>query len=527
MQEQILKDGFPSHNSGKSINFRDTEEGKKCLKEAFKKDKNPVFLYIDNALREEELSELLPEGLEDLGKHIRLLLTTRNLSATNVFKKKFRQEYLVEPLQNTDAKKVLCKDAKNLDRIKDDVDEILNICDGVPLVLKIVGAHLENQGFKKDNCNQILSALKKGEVIKEKDLSRCMVDFVFKTLEESTQEAFLDICCFFHLFPRTSVEYAVGSMEVKALEGAALIKFKVIPEYYAPMQKHEELVLVHDVIKEKGRNMARLNRIRGIKSFEAAVAEKRLESIKGIDLFLNKDHSSYVLEKEHLNSMSKSLRFLKLGPKIKVSAPSETTFPELRYLYLSDIFSCVPFHSEALETLAVYVGHLPNDNCICKKFTQDQYIQARPEMHSGAIKADQNASAFLSRRIVCKLIIDEDAPSGTPEFQSIGTTGMKWRSWQRVVELKALQYLNLKGCTSLKKLPSTFGELRALQGLNLEGCSSLEEIAGFKRLIGLKYLNARNCPKLSLSSATSPASDLRIKNKEEMKIEEKQQTMVD
>ncbi|GLJ19423.1 hypothetical protein SUGI_0350370 [Cryptomeria japonica] len=366
MQEQILKDGFPSHNSGKSINFRDTEEGKKCLKEAFKKDKNPVFLYIDNALREEELSELLPEGLEDLGKHIRLLLTTRNLSATNVFKKKFRQEYLVEPLQNTDAKKVLCKDAKNLDRIKDDVDEILNICDGVPLVLKIVGAHLENQGFKKDNCNQILSALKKGEVIKEKDLSRCMVDFVFKTLEESTQEAFLDICCFFHLFPRTSVEYAVGSMEVKALEGAALIKFKVIPEYYAPMQKHEELVLVHDVIKEKGRNMARLNRIRGIKSFEAAVAEKRLESIKGIDLFLNKDHSSYVLEKEHLNSMSKSLRFLKLGPKIKVSAPSETTFPELRYLYLSDIFSCVPFHSEALETLAVYVGHLPNDNCICK-----------------------------------------------------------------------------------------------------------------------------------------------------------------
>ncbi|GLJ19424.1 hypothetical protein SUGI_0350380 [Cryptomeria japonica] len=97
----------------------------------------------------------------------------------------------------------------------------------------------------------------------------------------------------------------------------------------------------------------------------------------------------------------------------------------------------------------------------------------------------------------------------------------------RVVELKALQYLNLKGCTSLKKLPSTFGELRALQGLNLEGCSSLEEIAGFKRLIGLKYLNARNCPKLSLSSATSPASDLRIKNKEEMKIEEKQQTMVD
>lgn len=145
---------------------------------------------------------------------------------------------------------------------------------GYLFVLEIVGVELENQEYKADKCSEILNALQTGREIRGERLSERMVDFVFGELENFTQEAFLDICCFFNGMYRTLVESAVGSEALKALEDAALITTKLETEYYAPMQENEKIVVVHDVIKLKGQNMAQSTRIRDIKSLVTAVEEK-------------------------------------------------------------------------------------------------------------------------------------------------------------------------------------------------------------------------------------------------------------
>ncbi|XP_059074620.1 TMV resistance protein N-like isoform X2 [Cryptomeria japonica] len=296
MQEQILNDAFPQYNSRK-IKLRNEQEGRELLTEAFKETNKPVFLFIDNALRSDDLKKLLPEHLELSGKNIRLLLTTRNLNAMYMFRKRFRHEYLVKPLLKSDAEKILWNGTNNPPLDTGDFVRILKICNGVPLVLQIVGAHLENQEYKVENCSLILNALKKGDEIKENKLSECLVDLVFKELDKPIQEAFLDICCFLDGESRRRVEFVVGAMELKALEGAALIAYK--PE--------KEIVVLDPLIKARGQNMAQSTRITDIKSFETAVEEKRLQNIKGISLSGNRG-SDYELKTEDLDSMSKTLR---------------------------------------------------------------------------------------------------------------------------------------------------------------------------------------------------------------------------
>ncbi|GLJ20055.1 hypothetical protein SUGI_0363710 [Cryptomeria japonica] len=482
MQQQILMDAFPNYNSGTPIDLRDTEEGRSCLKRAFLETYKPVFVFIDNALRAEDLRELLPQDMERLGKHIRLLLTARNLKATNMFKKRFRRGYLVEPLPNSDAIKILCSETENLIHIKDDID------------------------------------------------SERMVDFVFGELENFTQEAFLDICCFFNGMYRTLVESAVGSEALKALEDAALITTKLETEYYAPMQENEKIVLVHDVIKLKGQNMAQSTRIRDIKSLVTAVEEKRLENIRGIELWCDKDHSSYVLKRQHLNLMSKSLRVLKLGPNISVRNESRMAFPELRYVYLDQNIPFVPFNLKTLTKLAVYVGPLLKRGLSvymlpenlrqisafqsdgrCRNWDQSRPMQVAPNSSLQELTLTSFSMKTLPKGLQAfnalkTLMLDdwhelEELPESFGELTSL--THLSLEACDRLEELpssleklKALRFLNLKRCTSLKKLPSSFGELRALQGLNMKKCVCLEEIPGFKNLTCLRYLNIQDCPEL-------------------------------
>ncbi|GLJ19420.1 hypothetical protein SUGI_0350330 [Cryptomeria japonica] len=438
MQEQILEDAFPKYNNGKRIDLRNTKQGKEHLERAFREEKNHVFLFIDNALRNKDLRELLPEDLEGLGKHIRLLLTTRDLAATNMFNKSLSHEHRVKPLQESDAKKILCKETKNLDRIRNDVDRILKICGGVPLVLKIVSAHLKNQGYKADKCREILNAMERGEAITEdlKDLSECMVDFVFKKFGPLTQEAFLDICCFFYGMNRRHVEYSVGSLALKTLEDAALIAFKVVG--------NTQSVVVDDVILAIGKNMGRSTRIKDIESFKDAVEEKRLGEIKGIQFCFGKGHSSYVFGKAHLDSMRKSLRVFMLGPNISVKSTSDMKFPELRFLHLDEDIPCLPFHLEDLDKLAVYHGPLLKEGVSIYKLPKS--------LLSVTATAIANAIDNLER-----------------------TNGEQSKPLQ-VPPNSPLEELNLVRLWKMKTLPEGFQNFTALKILSLDTWDNMEEL---------------------------------------------------
>ncbi|XP_057859553.2 TMV resistance protein N isoform X2 [Cryptomeria japonica] len=344
LQQKILNDAFPNYY-GKHVIIRDCADGRYHLMEALKSEANkPAFIYIDNVLRAPYLKELLPENLKCLPQHSRILITTRNLAVADVLVERGleRRKYCVNTLSPDNAKKILCEDPSNPRYNKNDMDRIVRICNGIPLVLKIVGVRLKKQGYKAEKCSQILEALEKGKDIKEDNLSGRLVDFVYKEFEASTQEAFLDICSFFNNWDIHHVRYIVGAEEVTSLEEAALVN-----------SSDENKLNVHDVIMAKGRNMSQSNRIMD----QQALSEndrRNLKEIKGV--WLMEDKSTYVLQESSLNSMKDSLRVLALGNQIRVNRQSQQNFKELRFLRIGGNIPCLPVNLQKLDRLAVFHG---------------------------------------------------------------------------------------------------------------------------------------------------------------------------
>ncbi|KAH9307910.1 hypothetical protein KI387_035821, partial [Taxus chinensis] len=369
LQQIILKDGFPKYEGGRSITLRDCEEGQEHLTKAFKSEsERPLFLFIDNVLRAEDLEQLLPMDLGSLPKGSRILVTTRLLGETDMFEQYGlpRFDYPVNTLPEEDALKILCKDSQNLQHInEEDRKRILKICGGIPLVLKVAGAQLAKMGYNTEKCRQLFEDLEKGENVKQENLSSSVIDFVYDKLEKSAQEAFLDIRCFFSAWNRRHVEYIVGTQQFKSLQEAALLTTFTIPfaEFDSDtgvLEVEEEKLIVHDVIRAKGLSMSKSTRFMDLQSFtEVAEDKKQLREIKGISL--GKNISNYVVEKGHLDSMKNSLRVLALGGRMKASGQSQMKFNELRYLKLNADIRLPPLKLEQLERLCVYEGPIYSD----------------------------------------------------------------------------------------------------------------------------------------------------------------------
>ncbi|KAH9307649.1 hypothetical protein KI387_035560, partial [Taxus chinensis] len=367
IQQVILKDGFPNFESGSKILLRDLEEGRDRLTQAFKCDSNKaLFLFIDNALRAEDLKELMPTDLRCLPRRSRILVTTRNLGETDIFEESFlpRYPYLVKILSREPAMKILSKDPSNLQNIKaKDVNRILGICNGIPLVLKVVGAHLAKMGYDTEKCTQIFESLENGEEIKEENLTTRLINFVYDHLETPTKEAFLDICCFFNNWSRRHVEYILGAEQVKLLQEAALVT-TYLPDHTkntGRISADEEKLIVHDVVRVKGVSMSKSTRIIDVQSLiEAAEDEKKLMKIKGV--WLAHDKTEYIVEERHLNAMRNSLRVLSLGDCMKFSGQIHLKFKELRYLRICGDIAFLHMNLQALQKLAAHEAPISQQN---------------------------------------------------------------------------------------------------------------------------------------------------------------------
>ncbi|KAH9307783.1 hypothetical protein KI387_035694 [Taxus chinensis] len=528
LQQKILNDAFPKYY-GKQVIIRDCADGRYHLMQAFISEANkPAFIYIDNVLRADYLKELLPENLHCLPKHSRMLVTTRNLGVTDVLEEHGlqRHTYRVNSLPPENAKKILCNDPSNLHYIKNDMDRIVRICNGIPLVLKIVGVRLKKQGYKAENCTQILEALEKGKKIKEENLSDRLVDFIYNEFEASTQEAFLDICSFFSNWDLHHVQYIVGSEEVTSLEEAALVK-----------SSDENKLEVHDVIMAKGRNMSRSNRIVDLQSL-SNIYHQNLKEIRAV--WLMEDESAYLLDVALLNSMKDSLRVLSLGNQIRVSEQSQKMFEELRFLRIGGNIPCLPMNLQKLDRLAVFHGpifkegfslhQLPKTLQVVKAMEQSDWNRYPHSKASKSMQIHKNSSLKeldlkelknlqrlpdgLDRLMALQTLILDDWDKmevlpkqvcGLPSLSKLSICGgNSLRDLSELFgQLSSLKDLNLTSCRALKKLPSSFGRLGSLKDLNLAECTELKELPfSFGQLRSLETLNLRSCWKLEALPST-------------------------
>eukprot|EP01018_Ginkgo_biloba_P035456 Gb_17573 [translate_table: standard] len=286
-----------------------------------------VIIYgfggIDNVTDKSHVTDLLLEQLS-LPRESRMLITSRDSDVKVGLDIKW-QEYPMNVLPDEIAKQflrntvlktghVICVDDE-LERI----DKIAEACGGVPLLLKVYGEHLWEDG-SDSSFDEALASLREGEqgVYKERALSQKLLFVFHRMKDQDAKDAFLDICTYFHEWSRDVVSCIVGESKLKALQRGALLTIN-----------ENSKVIVHDVLRAMGISQAKGTRLRGLEELKATLEEaernhEKLKTIKGIwideirfDLTYEKK-SDFLIECKMLDSMSNSLRVLALINGIRV-----------------------------------------------------------------------------------------------------------------------------------------------------------------------------------------------------------------
>eukprot|EP01018_Ginkgo_biloba_P014817 Gb_24842 [translate_table: standard] len=291
---------------------------------------------------EEGRKKLLPMKMS--GEKMRILITSR----TNAVRQELRihsdciKDYSVERLSDETAMDLLgttirgdCSHSSPRDFDDDvEINAIARACYGVPLLLDTYGRYLKEDQIK-EAYKYALDSLQKGnfQSCSDTDLGRQIL-YVYDKMEEEAREAFLDICVFFYGWEWDVVASIVGKIILENLVKRALVKKKE-REYFdrhnMTNTKWNE-VIVHDVLRLRGRNKAAGTRLQGIEEL-SRVLEKGGEAItkvKGIWLLDNE--SPFNFKSKDLEAMYESFRVLAPGDCTMLDGECRKTFYNLRFL---------------------------------------------------------------------------------------------------------------------------------------------------------------------------------------------------
>ncbi|GLJ26861.1 hypothetical protein SUGI_0524990 [Cryptomeria japonica] len=477
LQQQLLRDLF-----AKNIELRDYVEGQEKLLEIFKSNANqPVFVFIDNALKGSDLTKLFPRDLSCLPIQSRLLITTRKLDETNFILHSpiQRSDYRVDFLSSSYAKKLLCKKALgNSDASLEkhlSIDKLVECCGGIPLVLEMVGSNLLTDG---SNVSYWLKFLNETLQNGEGELSEKIVNCVYESLlETSYKEAFLDVAHFFQNWKWAEVGYITGEVQLKALQDAALVK-----------NSEEGKLTMHDIVGARARWLAKFQRIVSVQSLKDVFQDKqKLRQVKGI--FLSDNEEQIQIPAEDLDLMSESLRVLCLGKSSSVLGRCKASFKNLRFLQLPQSVRLMK-----LKNTFKLPGSLVKLSSLEKLKLLDCSTFRRLPIHFGQIECLR----YLTIN-GCKNFIG--LPESFRNLARLEELKIYWCDMERLPynfgQLNCLRHLKLRGCSKLTSLPESFGDLSKLEKLDLGLCSSLVSLPqSFGKLERLKYLSLEKCQKL-------------------------------
>ncbi|GLJ30475.1 hypothetical protein SUGI_0603170 [Cryptomeria japonica] len=242
LQSQLLKDLFPKDSEISSVHHGIGE-----LKDRLGRARHLHFLIVlDDIDHQDQLDALLPEGM--LSSSSLVIITTRDqsiLMGADI-------RYKMKELNRDRAKELFCSHAF---RIGDPpiayeklVESFVEFCGGLPLSLKILGAHL----YGRDEYYWQLQ-LEKVKKIQPKDIMQ-RLKISFDGLDQEEKHIFIDIACLFNKKKKSnlkskailvwnlsgwSAKHAVQTLQDKCLIEVSWFKFEM-----------------HDHLRDLGRQMA-------------------------------------------------------------------------------------------------------------------------------------------------------------------------------------------------------------------------------------------------------------------------------
>ncbi|KAH9312883.1 hypothetical protein KI387_027918 [Taxus chinensis] len=546
---KIQKDIISDFGGGK-VDLRDPAEGQNQIKDVIQN--KCCLLFIDNVVDNDYIKDLLPRELlasdktDSTMQKLRMLITSRAANLKPLLNLKKCHEYHVNTLSG-EAPKVLLRNTilqgetefyHHFDEAGF-VNEVAEACRGVPLLLSVFGNHLRVEREER-SYQEALEALRKGDPDSFADEGRIgeKVWYVYHNVrDEETREAFLDICTYFHGQDWNNVGHIFGENTLKNLRMRMLIS----------RSDKGNQVIVHDILRLKGRKEGKDTRITNSKQFLRVLEdESKLENVKGLSL--TNRRSLITLESRHLNAMRNSLRILDLGNWVNFDGDAcDRSFKNLRFLKLGDL-AVFPFaDASKLEKLAVFHNRSKPGMCLpqlprtlkvifhqvpeldCEAFENlplqnlrlleefkvrslnpvklPQGLKFPPSLKILQLsKCKQLPESFSHLTALVSLDLDycdmESLPPGFAHLAKLKEVSMKYCRWltslpERFGSLRSLTRLSLNGCTRLEKLAADFGMLSSLEELSMRNCKNLKELPeDMSGLTSLQQLDLEECIKL-------------------------------
>lgn len=486
LQTQVLKDLWSPQE------ILRYEDGRNEIESILEKE--VVFIYIDNVLFPEggldAIEQLLPRITDKVIK-LRLLITTPDKGAAVNACNKLRiktELYPIETLEETKAVQFLKeelndgeedlvneqlngRDAK-LD--SNQINQIVQICGGIPRVLKEVAAFIGIRSDREEAQRRYLRLIWE----RENDWNGLVgwnkiacYAFDHDHLNEKLKDPFFDICSYFEGWHWEELSNIVGDFELNMLEDRALVT-----KDKKSMTAKVHIVILAIGVQNKGERF-KFTRASEFKEFLETREDEHLRGIKGIWSIDNIGPLDIPASK--LNLMSGSLRVLALETSTMVKGQCNQTFKELFF-----------FSAE--------ISHIPFDLSKVKKL---RYLCYRPDDLQNLCQMTPNLISNLRILQLRQCASIESLPESIGQFNFLDSIDLSLTDLKKLPDefcsLSSLKKLAMDNCQSLRELPGRFGEVRSLRKLSLSGCVSLEELPdSFSQLKSLEDLNLSGCVNL-------------------------------
>ncbi|GLJ33131.1 hypothetical protein SUGI_0666830 [Cryptomeria japonica] len=532
LQSQLLKDLFPEDQKNKDLDIRSVDQGIGELKDRLGRARHLHFLIIlDDIDQENQLDALLPEGV--LGSGSLVIITTRDQSVL----RGADIRYKMKGMDKDHAKELFCKHAFRgcdpPDAYKKLIESFVEFCGGLPLSLKVLGAHV----YRRDEHYWELE-LKKVKQIQPMDIMQ-RLKISFDGLDRKEKQIFIDIACLFNKKEIPEVERGVRVVDYMPIKDKAISIWKASgwsAEHAVQTLQDKCLVEVvmgfkyplfhmHNHLRDLGRQMAdelgppRLWRPDILKSMEEIGFQQILEERKGRsfqsfwDLALEQKITYFIAET--------GLLWLEIRPSFvlkKISSRIPSWIP-LQKLYFLNVWEVEEFWSifeqqfqtnmqASFELRKLWIwdspslGKLPESMAMFRHLEElrictEEYGFCRGSFDLSKSVAstdlDSSASSFMVRlekidlsgpNNISKLLISGEI---CPILRSVK---VGWMENLKEMDLKQLEILNTLTVYQCSKLETMSGlsTLHRLEEIIIEGCGQLQHVEGVEELPGLKSL---------------------------------------
>ncbi|KAF8024043.1 hypothetical protein BT93_F1296 [Corymbia citriodora subsp. variegata] len=465
--------------------LRSSDEGFKIISSRFSSMK--VLIVLDD-VHEDEQIKILAGKLSWFGEGSRIIVTTSNSNVLGVFNNKAVEKYKVKPMKNIRALELFHEHAFQGDAPLDDPDydylsrDIVEALGGHPMAIVLRANNLKNKNI--ETWRSIRDSVRADPP--EKAVGDAFMA-IYNSLEDQTQETFLDIACFFIGNDKRIPSYmwkACGFHPPKEIE-------ELCDMHLLEIGKNNELRM-HSLLRDFGRKLVKekgpVNRCRFWDHKDALPNPKNVEgtlNVRGIGFTIETGFTNS-FNCETFSEMS-NLWYLRLD-RAKIQGNTKDLPQNLRWLDWREcplIPKLCDMHLKELVILDLSKSEVTKISEFWEQITEKvEKLKVLNLQGCKKLHALLNFPASTDLEI----LVLEDCP-------------LLFRIGAFIRYLKNLSSLNLRNCGRVKYLPQELGGIKSLRELLIDGTGICSICFPEGSLENLEILSARDCKNLAFISA--------------------------